>query len=490
VGDEARKQRGLARVVVHPSQAVRDGAQAGPLGAVLSELEGAGSLAVSRASNAAELRAELERGADVLVLDLAGAGHGALDVLRERRARGFAAPVLALADFGDGEAAGRARALGPCRVLPHDGLTPAILRAALGEWLELSPAAGPVPPAPRSAARAPAALWQSDARGALTGFTRRFAERLNLDQSRPVGSEWLEHLHPEDRPRWDQTWRELLDAPRERTLDVRVRGAETSHCWVRFALLPDVAADGTVTRVVGSLFDVDDLIGACEDAQAELARHESATRELLELAYAGAHDLQEPLRSLERELEEAQRGEPADLALALRQVGRMRALLRDLVDYAASTQIRVGREPSELSQALEWALENLRPTIAELGAEIKIETLVRVSADPIQLARVFQNLIANALHFAGDAPPRIVVGARVEELRVTVLVRDFGIGIARAHHESIFRVFERVHGSEHEGSGMGLAICRRIVERHGGRIWVESEPGAGATFYFTLPKAE
>jgi light-regulated signal transduction histidine kinase (bacteriophytochrome) len=228
--------------------------------------------------------------------------------------------------------------------------------------------------------------------------------------------------------------------------------------------------------VVGAVHDVDDLI--------------TETRELLELAYAGAHDLQEPLRSLERELDEAQRGEPADLGLALRQVGRMRALLRDLVGYVDFTRVRVRHEPCELAQALEWALENLRPTIAELGAEVKIETLARVSADPIQLARVFQNLIVNALHYAGDAPPHIAVSAQVHPDKVSVRVRDSGIGIAPAYHESIFRVFERVHAGERVGTGMGLAICKRIVESHGGRIWVESQPGKGATFHFTLPKAD
>jgi len=240
---------------------------------------------------------------------------------------------------------------------------------------------------------------------------------------------------------------------------------------------------------VGSLADVDDLVRERDAAREELARHEATSRELEELAFAGAHDLQEPLRSLERELDEALRGETADLPLALRQVSRMRTLLRDLVDYAGATQIRVSSERSDLGQALEWALDNLRPALAEAGAEVKIETLAPVLADPIQLARVFQNLLANALRFRAEAAPIVTVGSVPREAHVLVFVRDNGRGIALEHHETVFRPFERVHADVREGSGMGLAICRRIVERHGGRIWVESEPGRGATFCFTLRRA-
>ena len=101
---------------------------------------------------------------------------------------------------------------------------------------------------------------------------------------------------------------------------------------------------------------------------------------------------------------------------------------------------------------------------------------------------MFQNLVANALRFRGEEPPVISVGAEPREHDVLVSVSDNGIGIAPAHHETVFRVFERLHGFERPGTGMGLAICRRILERHGGRIWVESRASRGATFYFTLPR--
>ena len=496
---EARGGRELVRLLVHPA----DSASEPELRAALEAITQTGRVEWHGAAHTAELRADLEsESADALLLDVSLAGHGALDVLRERHARGSATRALVLAAFGDGEAAERARALGGCALLARDGLTPAVLEAALADLLGLpvrepaetlapspAPANPNLAPTPNSATFAPAMLWKCDARGEFTHFTRRFLAFLGCDASEARGRGWFSAVHPDDRGAWLAAWADLVEAPRELTLDFRLCAADGSYCWVRLEARPGFDASGALDCFVGSLFPIDDLVSARDSARADVARHEAANRELEELAFAGAHDLQEPLRSLERELADALRGERADLALALRQASRMRTLLRDLVDFANTAQIRVSVEASDLGQALEWALENLRPALAEAGAEIKVETLARVLADPVQIARVFQNLLANALRFRSTAAPVIVVGAELRERDALVFVRDNGIGIAPAHHESVFRVFERAHTEVREGSGMGLAICRRIVERHGGRIWVESEPGKGSTFYFTLVRA-
>ncbi|MFI5317345.1 MAG: ATP-binding protein [Myxococcota bacterium] len=480
---EARGKRGLVRLLIHPAESAAEPELRAALAAIASRarVEWLG------AANTGELRADLEsESADALVLDVSASGHGALDVLRDRRASGSALRALVIAELGDAEAAERARALGGCRVLAREGATAALLEVALQELLALGgePRATPV-----SATFAPAMLWKSDARGEFTHFTRRFLEFLGSRESEARGRGWLARIHPDDLGEWLAAWSDLLESPREERLDFRVRAADGVSRWVRLHACPGFAADGALDCFVGSLFEIADLVAARDSARADVARHEAANRELEELAFAGAHDLQEPLRSLERELGDALRGEPADLALALRQVSRMRSLLRDLVDYAGATQIGVKPEASDLAQALEWALENLRPALAETGAEVKVEALARVLADPIQIARVFQNLLANALRFRSAASPVIAVGASARERDALVFVRDNGIGIAAAHHESVFRVFERAHAQVREGSGMGLAICRRVVERHGGRVWVESQPGQGSTFFFTLPLA-
>jgi PAS domain S-box-containing protein len=430
-----------------------------------------------------ELRAVLDAEEPAaLVIDLESGGHGALDVLRERRVRGSIVPVLALAPLGDAEAASRARALGSCAVLARESATSAVVSAALNELLELAPTAQ------ADASRAPAMLFKTDPHAGFSHFTRRFLAYLGMTEPQARGRGWFERIHPEDRGEWLADLAAGLEQPGELSTDLRVRTAAGVYRWVRIAALSGFDAKGAFTGFVGSVFEIDDLVELRARAYTDVARLEAVSGELEELAFAGAHDLQEPLRSLEHALQGALAGEAADLTLALRQVSHMRELLRGLVDYAGSSALHVSVESTDLAQALEWALENLRTAIAECAAEIKLETLTRVVADPIQIARVFQNLVANALRFRGEERPIISVGAETRERDVLIYVRDNGIGIPAAHHETVFRVFERLHGGERPGTGMGLAICRRILERHGGRIWVESQPGRGAAFYFTLPR--
>ena len=482
MGDGTRPGRELARLWVHPAEAAAEPE-------VRAALAARGPSEWVAAESSAELRGAFEHGdAAALLLDVSLAGHGALDLLRDQRARGVTTPALLIADLGDGETAARARELGGCTVLAREGLSALVLVAALGELLPRPAEATPAGPARRSAAHAPAMLWKSDPQGELTHCTRRLLEYLGLDESAALGRGWLAAVHPDDHGEWLAAWADWQDSPREDTLDVRMRRADGAQRWLRLSALPGFSPEGALDHFVGALAEIDDLVAEREAARHELARQEAQNRELEELALAAAHDLQEPLRAVERELADAQRGGSSDLALAARQVGRMRTLLRDLVDYTVATRIGVRPEPSDLAQALEWALENLRPALAESGAEVKIETLSRVLADPIQIARVFQNLVANSLRFRASSAPVIAVGATEREHDALVFVRDNGLGLAEDHHEAVFRVFGRAHPEVREGSGMGLAICRRIVERHGGRIWVESRAGEGATFYFTLPR--
>jgi len=167
---------------------------------------------------------------------------------------------------------------------------------------------------------------------------------------------------------------------------------------------------------------------------------------------------------------------------------RMQNLIDDLLTYS-----RVGTRgkefaPTDCGKALETAIANLQTAIEENGAAVAQDPLPVVMADDSQMLQLFQNLVANAVKFHGAEPPRVHVSARRQAKDWLFAVRDNGIGIDSAHQQRIFTIFQRLHGkAEYPGTGIGLAICKKIVERHGGRIWVESQPGQGATFLFTIP---
>lgn len=171
---------------------------------------------------------------------------------------------------------------------------------------------------------------------------------------------------------------------------------------------------------------------------------------------------------------------------------RMQRLINDLLAYSRVTTRGVEQVPLPLDRALDQALTNLQFALEETGARVEREPLPPVLGDEGQLAQLLQNLLGNALKFRGDDPPVLTVTTRAsdEPELVTVVVRDNGIGIDPRYHERIFEVFQRLHtAAEYPGTGIGLSVCKKVVERHGGRLWVESRVGEGAAFCFTLRRA-
>lgn len=167
---------------------------------------------------------------------------------------------------------------------------------------------------------------------------------------------------------------------------------------------------------------------------------------------------------------------------------RMQTLINDLLAYSRVGMRGKTFKPIDCSEIYAATLLNLRLAIEESDARIACDPLPTVTGDATQLTQLFQNLIGNAIKFRGDEAPRIHVGAVCEDDTWTISVRDEGIGIEPQYAERIFQIFQRLHGrDEYPGTGIGLAVCKKIVEGHGGRIWFESEPGKGCTFYFTLP---
>jgi signal transduction histidine kinase len=226
----------------------------------------------------------------------------------------------------------------------------------------------------------------------------------------------------------------------------------------------------------------------------ELSR---SNAELEQFAYSASHDLQEPLRmiasyvQLLRDRYSGRLDADADdfIDFAVDGATRMKRLINDLLVYSRAGR---GHEPQsiEAEQALEWALSNLSMRIDETHTSVTHGALPKVKADPTQLGEVFQNLIDNAIKFHGSEPPHIEINASRNNGNWLFSVKDNGIGIAPQYQSRIFQMFQRLHAAaEYAGTGIGLAVCRKIVERHGGRIWVESAKDAGADFRFTLPVA-
>ncbi|NUQ01607.1 MAG: PAS domain S-box protein [Armatimonadetes bacterium] len=235
-----------------------------------------------------------------------------------------------------------------------------------------------------------------------------------------------------------------------------------------------------------------------QELRERTAALERSNEELADFAYVASHDLQAPLRQIIRNLEliEQQVGSHLDgdgrrcLEHSVQAATRLHALVQGLLLYARVERSAAGFEPVELGAIVAQVLDDLRAELEAVGATVEVGELPTVAGDAGQLARLCQNLLENALKFRGEQPLRVRITAGREGQDHRIAVADNGLGLEPRHAERIFVIFQRLHSLRRfQGNGLGLAICRRIVERHGGRIWVESQPLGGATFYFTLPPA-
>ncbi|HLJ51370.1 MAG TPA: ATP-binding protein [Bryobacteraceae bacterium] len=222
-----------------------------------------------------------------------------------------------------------------------------------------------------------------------------------------------------------------------------------------------------------------------------------ANDELRAFGYAASHDLREPLRTVMSytQLLQKRYGDVMDapakefMTYVVDAVHRMDLLLNDLLAYSQQLALKEGsRTPVDTEGVLAGVLLNLDSSIRDTGTTITSDSLPCVLSDFLQLSQVFQNLIGNSIKYRSQDNPRIHVSAEEQDDHWLFSVQDNGMGIDPRYHEQIFGIFKRLHGREYPGTGIGLALCKRIVERQGGRIWVESEAGWGSTFKFTLPK--
>lgn len=339
-----------------------------------------------------------------------------------------------------------------------------------------------------------------------TGFIYYISPQIEAFTGSPperfIDTHWLEHvdrIHRDDVDPFRLAIERVVGG--ESVSDVAFRFRHEDGSWRSFELVfrPFRTADGH-GRMVSVGRDVTDrrevetlrrLTRQLEETASELAR---ANRDLEEFTSVASHDLQEPLRKLlafSELLRQDLGGElppdaERDLAFIQEGAARMRSLVEDLLALSRTGIAPMKPARVSVDACLDRALERLALRIEETGAEITRASLPELRADATLLTEIFQNLIANALQFGGGRSPRIRISAERHQAGWTLGVGDEGIGVAPEHSEAIFEPFRRLDPADPAGSGIGLAICRKAVERHGGRIWVESEPGRGAHFRFTL----
>ena len=280
--------------------------------------------------------------------------------------------------------------------------------------------------------------------------------------------------------------------------EMKNQAKDGSYYWVDTTIVPFLDESGKPWQYLAIQNEITERKQIDRELRQFATQLQRSNRELKNFAYIVSHDLQEPLRKMKsfcQLLAKECQGQFTDNEKALRYLdyiidaaGRQRTMIQALLNYS-----RLGRNDSskvaiDLGAVVEKVLEDLSIPIAETQATVTVSDLPTVEASPPQMAQLFLNLIGNGIKFQGDATPRIRIEAKLQPEKWLISVQDNGIGINPKYAERVFQIFQRLHSrSEYSGTGIGLAICRKIVEGHGGRIWVASEPGQGSTFYFTLP---
>jgi len=321
------------------------------------------------------------------------------------------------------------------------------------------------------------------------------AKILGYQPEELLGRNGLDLVHPQDRDHSDRALKEVLAQPHcPSQTSARVRRKDGEWCWVENTA-SNMLHEPSIQAIVLTAREIGARRAADEERQRyteELAR---SNAELRAFACNVAHDLKEPLRTislLTSMLVRKAQLEPADKEIAdliVDGAERMSKLL-DYLLASASYGFKDSLERVELRLAARQAMENLRKDLTASSAMVTIQSLPAVQGNMPDLIRLFQNLISNAVKYRSAAPVEIRVSAEQYGSDWIVRVHDNGIGIAKEHHRDVFGRFTRLHTREIPGEGIGLAVCKKIVEGRGGTIWVESEPGAGSTFCFTIAAAK
>ena len=340
------------------------------------------------------------------------------------------------------------------------------------------------------------AIIGKDLNGIIMSWNKSAERLFGYTAAEAVGQSIVILIPPERLDEEPQILERLKSGERVQHFEtIRVR-KDGKRLNISLTISPIKEADGKVVGASKIARDITERVRHEEALRAANAALQRANADLQQFAYSASHDLQEPLRmvTIYGELLQEQFGHKLGptgeeyLGYIVNGAMRIGSLLRDLRTYMqVSMTEEEPKEEVDAGAVLEKALANLEIAVNDSGASISHTALPRVRMHEFQLAQVFQNLIGNAIRYRKDLPPRVHIAAERQGDAWLFSVKDNGIGIEPQYKDQVFGIFKRLHSTADSGTGMGLAICQRILERAGGRIWVESELGSGSTFYFTIP---
>ena len=337
---------------------------------------------------------------------------------------------------------------------------------------------------------APVMIWLSGPDTAFTWFNKQWLDFAGQSLSEELANGWLRGIHPDERGRCQEAYQTSFNSRTELVIEYRRKRNDGQWRWVLEHGIPRFGRDDEFLGYIGSSIDMHDR----KEVEDNLRR---ANGDLEQFAFSASHDLQEPIRTIGiysqmigmRYSSQLDATAQTSLEYLIAAAKRMEKLVQDLLLY---TQIAgaetAASERTDANDALSQALDNLAEAVKGASAQITSDPLPTLRMPGVHLQQLFQNLIGNAIKYRADRRLRIHISAREQNASWIFSVQDNGIGIDPAYKERIFGIFKRLHTADkYSGTGIGLAICQRIVDRCRGRIWVESEPGEGATFFFAVP---
>lgn len=338
----------------------------------------------------------------------------------------------------------------------------------------------------------PQMVWTARPDGYVDYYNERWYEFTGFNRSTKGDGSWIPILHPDDLPMIREVWSAALAGGHMYEVEYRYWDRRDKRWrWFIGRALPVRNRSGEIVKWFGTSTDIDTQ----KRVEDELRR---ANQDLEQFAYSASHDLKEPLRNIViySEMLRMRYGQQFDTEGEefLEQLSDgakgISALVADLLAYIEAATLTTEVQPVNCAEIFHAVVRDLEPDINRSRARVLDDRLPTVAVNAVHVRQLFQNLISNALKYRQDSEaPKVTVTARREKFFWHFLVQDNGIGIEPQYHQQIFGLFKRLHGryGRYSGTGIGLAICQKIVERYGGRIWVDSELGGGASFHFLLP---